>query len=220
MTDPFDWGHGADQPQAGRAALGVPPIQTAVLVGLRDLTEAARNDGLGLVVGRDREAGQLIRVLSQHFAGRPVLVYEAGADQLSVVARLAQRIAVGDVPAPLQGKRLCAVSLVALADQLSAGPREAVIKGVVAELGRYADLLFCTDDLAVLTGVGRVNPAETAIFKALLADDRMKVIAVMVQPGSNEFPEMTILEKFELIRVAEPITTYDIGMLKQALRDI
>ena len=214
-------GHGADLAQTRRAALDGPEIRAAVRASFRDLTEAATNDDLGLVIGRDREAGRLIRVLSQYFAGSPVLIYEAGADRLSVVARLAQRIAAGDVPVPLQGKRLAAVDLVALAERLPPVPSEQVINVVMAEVGRLADLLFCTDDLHVLTGTsGARNPSAAAIFKALLADGKIKLIGVMVQAGSNESPEMTILEKFELIRVSEPITSYDIGMLKQALRNI
>jgi ATP-dependent Clp protease ATP-binding subunit ClpC len=213
--------HGADLMRTRRAMGDRPVIQAAVLASFRDLTEAARNDELGLVIGRDREVGRLIRVLSQYFAGSPVLIYEAGADRLSVVARLAQRIAAGDVPVSLQGKRLAAVGLVALAERLPAALSEQVTAMVVAQLGRHADLLFCTDDLRVLTRTsGAGNPSAAAIFKALLADGKMKLIGVMVQAGANESPETTILEKFELIRVSEPITSYDIGMLKQALRDI
>ncbi|HET7017774.1 MAG TPA: Clp protease N-terminal domain-containing protein [Streptosporangiaceae bacterium] len=205
--------------QAGPPGLAAE-IAKAVRDHSRDLTEAARNGELGPVIGRRREVGRLVEMLSQYFARNPVLVYGPEADQRTVVAGLAMRIVSGNqVPVALEGKRVLAVDVEQLAQELPAGPPEAVIPATVAEITRLGDIVFCTDSLTVLTAESAgENASPAAILKALLGTDEIKVIGVTTR-RQGESPENVAFEKFEPIEIPEPVTLYDIGELKLALEN-
>jgi len=192
-------------------------ITRAVRSASRDLTEAARKGELGPVIGLDREVGQLIEMLSQYFAKNPVLVYEPEADQRTVVAGLALKIVAGEVPDALEGKRVLAVDVEQLAGRLPAGPPDEMIPTAVGEIRGLGDIVFCTDSLARLTDESAdENVGPTAIFKALLGTDEIKLIGVTIGRRGDESRKDVTFEKFEPIEIPEPMTLYDIGELKLA----
>jgi ATP-dependent Clp protease ATP-binding subunit ClpC len=185
-----------------------------------DLTEAARNGELDPVIGLRREVDGLVQMLSQYFARNPVLVYGPDADQRTVVAGLAMRIVAGNqVPDALEGKRVLAVQVEQLAQELPAGPPDEVIPAAVAEITKLGDIVFCTDSLTVLTAERTdENAGPAAILRALLATDEIKVIGVTSR-SADESSEKVTFEKFEPIEIPEPVTMYDIGELKLALEN-
>ena len=58
------------------------------------------------VVGREAELSQLMQVLSRRSKNNPALIGEPGVGKTAVVEALAQRLACGDVPQALRGKKL------------------------------------------------------------------------------------------------------------------
>ncbi|MBQ3084887.1 MAG: type VI secretion system ATPase TssH, partial [Clostridia bacterium] len=72
----------------------------------RDLVEAARQQKLDPVIGRDEEIRNVIRILSRKTKNNPVLIGEPGVGKTAIAEGLALRIVRGDVPAHLKDRKL------------------------------------------------------------------------------------------------------------------
>src|ERR1700742_4423097 len=80
----------------------------------RDLTQAARDEKLDPVIGRDEEIRRTIQVLARRTKNNPVLIGEPGVGKTAIVEGLALRIVNGDVPDSLKEKRLLSLDLGAM----------------------------------------------------------------------------------------------------------
>ena len=58
----------------------------------RDLTEAAANDALDPLIGRENEIERMIQILCRRTKNNPVLIGEPGVGKTAIVEGLAQRI--------------------------------------------------------------------------------------------------------------------------------
>jgi len=101
----------------------------------RDLSAAAVAHELDPLVGRAREVERVVQVLCRRTKNNAVLVGEAGVGKTAIVEGLAQKIAAGDVPRFLAGKRLVALDLgLIVAGTKYRGQFEERLKGIVKEL--------------------------------------------------------------------------------------
>src|SRR6058998_208267 len=123
----------------------------------RDLTAAAAAGKLDPVIGRDEEIRRVIQVLSRRTKNNPVLIGEPGVGKTAIAEGLAQRIAAGDAPESLKGRRVVALDLGALvAGTKFRGEFEDRLKAVLKEItsaeGRY---IVFIDELHTLVGAGK-----------------------------------------------------------------
>ena len=77
----------------------------------RDLTDLAERGKLDPVIGRDEEVRRVMQVLQRRSKNNPVLIGEPGGGKTAIVEGIAQRIATGDVPEGLRGRRLLSLDL-------------------------------------------------------------------------------------------------------------
>src|SRR5258708_17511508 len=70
----------------------------------RDLTQAARQNKLDPVIGRDEAIRRLIPGLARRTKNNPDLIGERGVGEAAIEQGLAQRIIAGDVPETLKNK--------------------------------------------------------------------------------------------------------------------
>ena len=100
----------------------------------RDLTALAEEGKLDPVVGREQEIERIMEILSRRTKNNPCLVGEPGVGKTAIVEGLAQRIAMGAVPAPLQNRRLLTLDMASMvAGSKYRGEFEERIKRVIKE---------------------------------------------------------------------------------------
>jgi ATP-dependent Clp protease ATP-binding subunit ClpC len=136
--DFFGFGSNPLEGLVGRlfAGLGPPGSETSQAERFgRDLTAAARDGTLDPVVGRDDVIDEIIEVLSRRTKNNPVLIGDPGVGKTAIVEGIAARIASGDVPPTLSGRRLISVDLAAMvAGSKYRGEFEERLQGVIDEV--------------------------------------------------------------------------------------
>ena len=80
----------------------------------RNLTQAARDNKLDPVIGREKEIERVMQVLSRRTKNNPVLIGEPGVGKTAIVEGLSQAIVKGEVPETLKGKQMYTLDLGAL----------------------------------------------------------------------------------------------------------
>ena len=79
-----------------------------------DLTARAREGKLDTMIGREEELERVIQILNRRQKNNPCLIGEPGVGKTAIAEGLAQRIAMGNVPAKLQNKEVDLLDLTAL----------------------------------------------------------------------------------------------------------
>ena len=173
-----------------------------------DLTEAARTNRLGPLVGRSKEIDRVMQILSRRTKNNPALIGEPGVGKTAIVEGLAQRIVNGDVPEQLQNKRLVALDIGALvAGTKYRGEFEERLKKIVAEVKETQSILFI-DELHTLVGAGAAEGAVDAanILKPALSRGELQTIGATTLDEYRKYIERdaALERRFQPVQVDEP----------------
>lgn len=183
-----------------------------------DLTEAARTNRLGPLVGRSVEIDRVMQILSRRTKNNPALIGEPGVGKTAIVEGLAQRIVNGDVPEQLQNKRLVSLDIGALvAGTKYRGEFEERLKKIVNEVKETRAILFI-DELHTLVGAGAAEGAVDAanILKPALARGEMQTIGATTLDEYRKYIERdaALERRFQPVQVDEPSIEDTIEILR------
>ena len=121
----------------------------------RDLTQAAMDNQLDPLVGREGELERVIQILCRRTKNNPVLIGEPGVGKTAIVEGLAQRIADGEVPSFLADKRILGLDLsLIVAGTKYRGQFEERLKTIMKELMESQNSIIFIDELHTLVGAG------------------------------------------------------------------
>jgi ATP-dependent Clp protease ATP-binding subunit ClpC len=175
----------------------------------RDLTKSAREGRLDPVVGREQEINRVIQILSRRTKNNPCLIGEPGVGKTAIAEGLAMRIANGEVPNNMQGKRLLMADITAMvAGTKYRGEFEERIKGLIDEVIHDGNVLLFIDEVHMLIGAGDAEGAMDAanILKPALARGELQILgATTVNEYRKHIEKDAALERrFQPVMVEEP----------------
>jgi ATP-dependent Clp protease ATP-binding subunit ClpC len=214
---------GKEPAGSGAPAEGTPSTSLVLDQFGRNLTQAAREQKLDPVIGREKEIERVMQVLSRRTKNNPVLIGEPGVGKTAVVEGLAQAIVKGEVPETLKDKQLYTLDLGALvAGSRYRGDFEERLKKVLKEIRTRGDIILFIDEIHTLVGAGAAEGAIDAasILKPMLARGELQTIGATTLDEYRKYVEKdaALERRFQPIQVGEPSLAHTIEILK-GLRD-
>ncbi|NJL05353.1 MAG: AAA domain-containing protein [Chloroflexaceae bacterium] len=185
-----------------------------------DLTDLASADQLDPVIGREAEIERIVRILSRRTKNNPVLVGETGVGKTAIAEGLAQRIASGDVPPPLRGRRLLSLDLAGMvAGSKFRGEFEERLKAVIEELrANKGKIILFIDELHTVVGAGAAAGSIDAsnMLKPSLSRGEIQVLgATTIDEYRKHIEKDAALERrFNPVFVEEPDVETAVEMLR------
>jgi ATP-dependent Clp protease ATP-binding subunit ClpC len=175
----------------------------------RDLTQAASDNAMDPLIGRDAELERLVQILCRRTKNNPVLIGEPGVGKTAIVEGLAQRIADGEVPSFLADKRILALDLsLIVAGTKYRGQFEERLKTIMKELMENQNTIIFIDELHTLVGAGSAEGSLDAanILKPALSRGEIQCIGATTPAEYRKSIEKdrSLERRFQAVKVPPP----------------
>ncbi|MBX9879862.1 MAG: ATP-dependent Clp protease ATP-binding subunit [Candidatus Obscuribacterales bacterium] len=144
-----------------------------------NLTQAASENRLDPVVGREKEIERVIQILGRRTKNNPVLIGEPGVGKTAIAEGLAIRITNADVPDILMDKKIVMLDIgLLVAGTKYRGEFEERLKKIMDEIRSAGNVMLVIDELHTLIGAGAAEGAIDAanILKPALARGELQCI--------------------------------------------
>lgn len=177
-----------------------------------DLTNAAIENRLDPVVGRDKEIERLAQILGRRKKNNPVIIGEPGVGKSAIAEGLALRISHKQVSRVLLNKRIISLDIGSIvAGTKYRGQFEERMKAILNELSKNPDIILFIDELHTLVGAGGASGSLDAanMLKPALARGEIQCIGATTLDEFREYIEKdgALERRFQKIMV-EP-TNFD-----------
>jgi ATP-dependent Clp protease ATP-binding subunit ClpC len=212
-----------EMPNASPSAVRPPSQRQARASALdafaRELTKPDLAEALDPVIGRDRELERVIEILCRRTKNNPVLLGDPGVGKTAIVEGLAKRLAAGDVPDCLYGKRILSLDLaLTVAGTMYRGEFEARLKQIVEEAKNDSNAILFIDEIHTIVGAGSTTGSLDAanILKPALARGEIHCIGATTWAEYKKHiePDAALERRFQTVAVEEPNAEATLVMLK------
>ena len=171
------------------------------------------------VIGRDKEINDVIGILSRKNKNHPALVGEPGVGKTAIAEGLAQRMAAGNVPPQLKGKRLISLCMANLvAGTKYRGEFEERLRDVLEEIRRCGDVILFVDEMHTIVGAGAAEGAIDAanIFKPALGRGELQMLGATTYAEYRKYIEKdpALERRFRPVMVEEPDAEATMAILR------
>ena len=185
----------------------------------RDIVEAAKNNKIDPVIGRDEEIRNITRILSRKTKNNPVLIGEPGVGKTAIVEGLALRIIKGDVPDSLKRKTIWELDMGALiAGAKYRGEFEERLKAVLKEIkDSDGQIILFIDEIHMIVGAGEAGAMDTSnMLKPMLARGEIHCIGATTLNEYRKYIEKdgALERRFQKIIVGAPSVLDTITILR------
>ena len=172
-----------------------------------DLTSKAARGDFVMAIGKDQALLDLLRTLERQRQGA-MLISDPGVGKSHLLEYLAVRMVVEDVPAHLKDKRLVAFDM-PRAFTVSAGLEnfKITLQKMFDEVASAQNVVLVLDNLDQALEVREDLRAEIAnIVVSAVEQYALQVIGTASSEGFTKFikPNHTLVNKFQVVRLAEP----------------
>jgi len=188
-----------------------------------DLTQAAMEGKLDVVVGRDKEIQRVIEILCRRKKNNPVLIGEPGVGKSAIAEGLAQMIAKRHTSPVLFNKRIVNLNMTAIvAGTKYRGQFEERIQALLKEIEDNPDIIVFIDEIHTMIGAGSTPGSMDAanIMKPALARGVMQCIgATTLDEYRNSIEKDGALERRFQKVIVEPTTPEQTLTILQNIKD-
>ncbi|KAM3240495.1 hypothetical protein ACQJBY_053905 [Aegilops geniculata] len=185
-----------------------------------DMTELARRGKLDPVIGRDDEVRRCIQILCRRTKNNPVIIGEPGVGKTAIAEGLAQRIVRGDVPEPLQNRKLISLDMGALlAGSKYRGEFEERLKAVLKEVtASNGQIILFIDEIHTVVGAGATGGAMDAgnLLKPMLGRGELRCIGATTLDEYRKYIEKdaALERRFQQVYCGEPAVVDTVSILR------
>ena len=180
-----------------------------------DMTQAALEGKYDPVVGRDKEIRQITEILCCRKKNNAILLGDPGSGKTAIVELLAQKIASGDVPRELLGKRVLSLSTTDLTSgTIYRGQLEQRVQDLCTELKENRNIILYIDEFQQATSDSSTSIAQ--MLKPALGRGEITLIASTTTDEYRKFIEKdgALKRRFSPIQVGEPSVEETIKILE------
>ena len=168
----------------------------------------ARAEQTDLIIGRSIEIDTVLQILSRRQKNNPALIGEPGVGKTAIAEGVAQRIAAGQVPEALRGKRLFALDMASvIAGTKYRGEFEERIRDLLTEIKRAQNVILFVDEMHTLVGAGAAEGAIDAanLLKPALGRGELQIIGATTLAEYRKYIEKdaALERRFRTVQVRE-----------------
>ncbi len=171
----------------------------------RDLTDLARQEQVGFLIGHSREFAELLSVISRPGKSNALIVGEPGIGKSTIISHLAFRMVKDKVPKALFDKRLVSLEI---ADLVANAPSEVIagrLQEITREIMAAGNIILFIPNIQDLFRAVQNSLSAIDILLPIIKSEAIPVIGETYPREFKQFiePRSDFLEQFEVLNIEE-----------------